>query len=49
MLSVPSLISLPPLIRPSAAFLSDMEMAALLFVVPTMRFTLVTMPLSSVL
>jgi len=35
--------------RPSAAFLSDIEMAALLLVVPTIRLTAVTMPLSSVL
>ena len=35
--------------RPSAAFLSDIEMAALLLVVPTIRLTAVTMPFSSVL
>ena len=43
------MISVPPLMSPSAAFLSDIEMAALLLVVPTIRLTLVTMPFSSVL
>ena len=46
--SVPSDTSTPFLINPRAALLIDIDIGALLFVVPTMRLTLFRIPLSSV-
>ena len=41
-------LTLPLWINPWAAFLTDMQIGALLLVVPTIRLTLVRMPRSSV-
>ena len=47
--STPSVTSAPFRISPSATFLIYIEIAALLFVVPTIRFASFTKPFSSVL
>ena len=49
MFRIPSLTSVPGLMIPSAAFLIDMQMAAVLLVVPTMRLSFSAMPFGSVL